>query len=56
MRAMTERRIPVAGPWITEKEIDYVSDAVATNWYQRRVSTSSASSRHSARPPAARSP
>jgi perosamine synthetase len=31
---MTARRIPVAGPWITQKEIDYVSDAVATNWYQ----------------------
>jgi perosamine synthetase len=30
----TERRIPVAGPWITEKEIMYVSDAVATNWYE----------------------
>ena len=32
---MTERRIPVAGPWITEKEIAYVSDAVATNWYEQ---------------------
>jgi perosamine synthetase len=30
----TERRIPVAGPWITEKEIAYVSDAVATDWYE----------------------
>lgn len=26
-------RIPVAGPWITKKEIDYVTDAVATAWY-----------------------
>ena len=26
-------RIPVAGPSITQKEIDYVSDAVATGWY-----------------------
>jgi len=26
-------RIPVAGPWITQKEIDYVSDAVAHAWY-----------------------
>jgi perosamine synthetase len=26
-------RIPVAGPWITEKEIAYVSDAAATAWY-----------------------
>jgi perosamine synthetase len=29
---MTER-IPVAGPWITQKEIDYVADAAATAWY-----------------------
>ncbi len=26
-------RIPVAGPWITNKEIEYVSDAVANAWY-----------------------
>jgi perosamine synthetase len=26
-------RIPVAGPWITQKEIDYVSDAVTNAWY-----------------------
>jgi perosamine synthetase len=26
-------RIPVAGPSITQKEIDYVADAVATGWY-----------------------
>jgi perosamine synthetase len=26
-------RIPVAGPSITQREIDYVSDAVATAWY-----------------------
>lgn len=26
-------RIPVSGPWITEKEIGYVTDAVATAWY-----------------------
>jgi perosamine synthetase len=26
-------RIPVAGPWITEKEIAYVTDAVKTAWY-----------------------
>lgn len=29
---MTDR-IPVSGPWITQKEIDYVTDAVATAWY-----------------------
>ena len=26
-------RIPVAGPWITQLEIDYVRDAVANCWY-----------------------
>lgn len=26
-------RIPVAGPWITQKEIDYVTDAVGNAWY-----------------------
>jgi perosamine synthetase len=26
-------RIPVSGPWITQKEIDYVSDAVSSAWY-----------------------
>lgn len=26
-------RIPVSGPWITQKEIDYVTDAVAHAWY-----------------------
>jgi perosamine synthetase len=26
-------RVPVAGPWITKKEIDYVTDAVKTAWY-----------------------
>jgi perosamine synthetase len=26
-------RIPVSGPWITEKEIEYVSDAVTNAWY-----------------------
>ena len=28
------KQIPIAGPWITQKEIDYVTDAVASNWYQ----------------------
>jgi perosamine synthetase len=27
------QKIPVAGPWITEKEIEYVRDAVANAWY-----------------------
>jgi perosamine synthetase len=26
-------RIPVAGPWITQHEIDYVTDAVSNAWY-----------------------
>jgi perosamine synthetase len=26
-------RIPVAGPWITDKEISYVTDAVTNAWY-----------------------
>ena len=27
-------RIPVAGPWVTELEVRYVSDAAANGWYQ----------------------
>src|SRR5260370_36580902 len=27
------KRIPIAGPSITQKEIDYVSDAVTSAWY-----------------------
>jgi perosamine synthetase len=27
-------RIPIAGPWITEKEVRYVSEAVANGWYE----------------------
>jgi perosamine synthetase len=30
---MTEQRIPVAGPWITSREVDYVADAAANDWY-----------------------
>jgi len=26
-------RIPIAGPWITQKEINYVADAVSNAWY-----------------------
>jgi perosamine synthetase len=26
-------KIPIAGPWITDKEIAYVSEAVRTAWY-----------------------
>lgn len=28
-------RIPVSGPWITQKEIDYVTDAVTSAWYSK---------------------
>src|SRR5262245_33205693 len=31
-RVMTER-IPVSGPWITQREIAYVTDAVTNAWY-----------------------
>jgi perosamine synthetase len=27
--------IPIAGPWITDKEIAYAADAAATNWYDK---------------------
>jgi len=27
-------RIPISGPWITEKEISYVTDAVTNAWYR----------------------
>lgn len=29
------QRIPVSGPWITEKEIRYVTDAVTNAWYSQ---------------------
>ena len=28
------KKISFAGPWITQKEIDYVNDAVVNGWYQ----------------------
>lgn len=28
-------RIPVAGPWVTQREVDYTADAAATAWYDR---------------------
>jgi len=27
-------RISVSGPWITDKEVDYVSDAARNAWYE----------------------
>ncbi|MGY8770714.1 MAG: DegT/DnrJ/EryC1/StrS family aminotransferase, partial [Pirellulales bacterium] len=30
---MSNNEIPSAGPWITEKEIQYVTDAVTNGWY-----------------------
>jgi perosamine synthetase len=32
-RGLSMERIPVSGPWITQKEIDYVADAAANAWY-----------------------
>jgi len=29
------QRIPVAGPWITQREVDYVADAAANAWYSQ---------------------
>lgn len=31
---LTMNTIPVAGPWITQKEVDYVADAAANAWYE----------------------
>lgn len=31
---MSTREIPSAGPWITQKEVDYVADACAHGWYE----------------------
>jgi perosamine synthetase len=31
----TMGRIPVAGPWITRKEVSYVTDAVKSAWYEK---------------------
>src|SRR4051812_29205047 len=28
-------KIPVAGPWITDKEVNYVADAARHGWYER---------------------
>jgi perosamine synthetase len=32
-KRLTMERIRIAGPWITKKEIDYVTDAVTNAWY-----------------------
>jgi perosamine synthetase len=29
------KSFPIAGPWITQKEIDYVADAAAGSWYEK---------------------
>ena len=34
MSSLKIPNIPVAGPWITEKEIAYVTDAVTNGWYE----------------------
>ena len=33
MTIQTNTRIPVAGPWVTEREIRYVTEAAANDWY-----------------------
>jgi len=33
MHEILKEHIPVSGPWITQKEIDYVTDAVTSAWY-----------------------
>ncbi len=32
-KGLIMERIPVSGPWITQKEIEYVTDAVTNAWY-----------------------
>ena len=32
-QGMNTERIPIAGPWITAKEVSYVADAAANAWY-----------------------
>lgn len=32
---MSAKRIPVAGPWITDLEVKYAADAAANGWYDR---------------------
>jgi perosamine synthetase len=34
MSEVRRPRIPVAGPWITEKEVAYAADAARTGWYE----------------------
>jgi perosamine synthetase len=31
------KRVPISGPWITEKEIAYVTDAVTNAWYENHA-------------------
>jgi perosamine synthetase len=32
---MSDDRIPIAGPWITDREVDYAADAARNAWYSR---------------------
>jgi perosamine synthetase len=34
-KGLIMERIPVSGPWITQREIDYVTDAVTNAWYSK---------------------
>jgi perosamine synthetase len=33
-QGVIRRRLPIAGPWITQKEVEYVTDAVTNAWYE----------------------
>ena len=35
--AMNRKKISFAGPWITDKEVQYVTDAVKNGWYENYV-------------------
>jgi perosamine synthetase len=36
-QGMMADRIPVSGPWITEREVEYVADAVRSAWYANHL-------------------
>lgn len=36
-QGLSEGRIPISGPWITEREIRYVTDAVTNAWYSNHA-------------------
>lgn len=38
MKAVSDEPIPVAGPWITEREVELVAEAARTAWYDNHYS------------------